>query len=168
MSTFAYPPNWDGLRRLLQETSDVFEALDVRLIVAGVGASPEQIAVLKQYSFVDYVGFVTDLDTVFRKSRAGIVPVWAGAGVKLKTITMMSRGLPVLSTTAGMEGVPENSALCVSESPRALVEEAMRRSPEELRMASARAFEMVAQHFSEDAFESSVKSATASLVQRSV
>ncbi|MEW1810245.1 glycosyltransferase family 4 protein [Pseudarthrobacter phenanthrenivorans] len=156
MSTFAYPPNWDGLRRLVEEAQGIFTSNGLRLTVVGVGASENQVSYLGRFHFIDYVGYVEDLDEVFSESLAGIVPIWAGAGVKLKTITMMSRGLPVLSTFAGMEGVPLDAALCVSDSPRDLLRAVLDKPSEELRQASARAFNMIVENFSEASFEQAV------------
>jgi hypothetical protein len=152
MSTFGYPPNWDGLRRLIIEAGQVFQENGMTLRVVGAGASDSQIDFLGRFAFVEYVGFAENLDTVFASAAAGVVPIWAGAGVKLKTITMMSRGLPVVSTPAGMEGIPSEAALCVSSVSQDLVSAVARSTEEELRDASSRAFAAVGESFSAAAF----------------
>lgn len=158
MSTFAYPPNWDGLRRLIVDAGSAFQENGMTLRVVGAGASPSQIAFLRRYAFVEYMGYAENLDSVFASAVAGIVPIWAGAGVKLKTITMMSRGLPVVSTPSGMEGIPFESALRVSPDSRDLVSAIARSSEQELREASARAFVAVRDSFSQSAFRECVTS----------
>ncbi|MDQ0145991.1 glycosyltransferase family 4 protein [Pseudarthrobacter niigatensis] len=156
MSTFAYPPNWDGLLRLLREAGDTLRSHNMKLCVVGAGASPEQIAILERFDVVEYLGFVAELDEVFENAAAGVVPIWAGAGVKLKTLTMMSRGLPVVSTPSGMEGIPAAAALRVAASSIELVEAVAQALPEELERASVRAFNVLRESFSEQAFNRSV------------
>lgn len=157
LSTFGYPPNWDGLRRLVVEAAEDFRASGLRLVVVGAGASPQQAAFLKSHDFVEYRGYVEDLNAVFATAVAGIVPLWAGAGVKLKTITMMSHGLPVVSTTAGMEGIPLEAALFVSNSAKELVSAVASATEGDLSAASREGFSTVAANFSTSAFEVAVQ-----------
>jgi glycosyltransferase involved in cell wall biosynthesis len=61
-------------------------------------------------------GFVEDLDAVFRESCAMVMPLLLGSGVKIKTLEALSRGLPVISTDFGVEGIPVTNAFnCVIE-----------------------------------------------------
>jgi glycosyltransferase involved in cell wall biosynthesis len=53
-------------------------------------------------------GYVDDLDEVYRMASAAVVPLHSGAGVKFKTIDALLRGLPVVSTTVGAEGITDD------------------------------------------------------------
>ena len=83
----------------------------------GKGASEELVELAEKYAgAISLEGFVENLDTVFRESCAMIVPLLFGSGVKIKTLEALSRGLPVISTSFGVEGIPvTNNVNCVVE-----------------------------------------------------
>lgn len=54
---------------------------------------------------VDVVGFVADLDTVYRSADVVLAPVRQGAGVKFKVLDALVRGVPVVTTSVGAEGI---------------------------------------------------------------
>lgn len=55
---------------------------------------------------LEFPGFVADIDAELQAADVGIVPVRLGDGVKLKTLTLMNAGLPIVSTTEGVRGLP--------------------------------------------------------------
>ena len=117
MSTFAYEPNWDGLTRILSAL-DADRPAGFKMNVIGANASPEQIAHLRRYSFVNYLGFQPDLTAALQGSVGAVVPVWSGAGVKLKTLTLMAMGMPVIATPVALEGIPQDTAAAVAHTPK--------------------------------------------------
>lgn len=91
-----------------------------------VGANPS--ARLKQYSSDNVIitGFIENPREYFEKAEIGIVPLLYGAGVKLKTLEMLSTGMNVVSTRIGVEGIDlkeyNNIDVCAMEDfPRALM-----------------------------------------------
>jgi glycosyltransferase involved in cell wall biosynthesis len=90
---------------------------DARLRVIGKGASNELDKLAKTYgSALSVEGFVEDLDTVFADSCAMIVPLLFGSGLKIKMLEALSRGLPIISTDFGVEGIPVTSGVnCLVE-----------------------------------------------------
>ena len=50
------------------------------------------------------------------------MPLWSGAGVKLKTLTFMSASVPIVTTPVGVEGIDvEHARHClIAEEPREL------------------------------------------------
>lgn len=50
-------------------------------------------------------GRVDSLDPVYEAADVVLVPLRAGAGVKFKTVEAMLRGIPVVSTAIGVEGI---------------------------------------------------------------
>jgi polysaccharide biosynthesis protein PslH len=48
---------------------------------------------------------VESLDEFFAGLGAAVVPLWRGAGVKLKTLSFMSAGVPVVGTPVAVEGL---------------------------------------------------------------
>jgi len=59
-------------------------------------------------SGVTVTGYVDDLEEVYRTASAALVPLHSGAGVKFKTIDALLRGLPVVTTTVGAEGITDD------------------------------------------------------------
>lgn len=90
---------------------------DVRLRVIGRGAPGELLRLAKRYKDnISIEGFVDDLDVVFSESCAMIVPLLFGSGVKIKTLEALCRGLPVISTSFGVEGIGvTNRVNCIVE-----------------------------------------------------
>lgn len=54
---------------------------------------------------VQFLGFVKDLEEVLQSSIS-VVPVHIGSGIKIKTITSLAKGLPVVATVHGADAVP--------------------------------------------------------------
>ena len=88
-----------------------------KLRVIGKGADEELLRLVEQYKGSLIVeGFVDDLEEVFDASCAMIIPLLFGSGVKIKTLEALSRGLPILSTSYGVEGIPVTNEIdCLVE-----------------------------------------------------
>lgn len=99
-----YAPNVEGLVRFVDSEWKWFGERGYRLDVIGQGSPPERHWLGEQEG-VRLVGFVEDLSPVLAEATTAIVPLWRGAGVKLKTLTLMGCGLPVVATPVALEGV---------------------------------------------------------------
>jgi glycosyltransferase involved in cell wall biosynthesis len=51
------------------------------------------------------LGFVPDVKPYLDQAEAGICPVRQGSGTRLKVLTFMACGLPLVSTPKGAEGI---------------------------------------------------------------
>src|SRR5262249_22064047 len=73
-------------------------------------------------------GWVDDVDPYVQRSRALIVPMLAGSGPRGKILQARSRGVPVVSTTVGCEGIAAIPGvhLLVADDPRALADAVLR------------------------------------------
>ena len=98
-----YAPNADGLLRFARAWAPLGE-VGARLLVVGRDPSPA-VRELAQLPGVEILGFVDDLDALVAGCRAAVAPVWEGAGIKMKTLTLMGAGLPVAGTTVAFEGI---------------------------------------------------------------
>ena len=58
---------------------------------------------------VKFLGFVENLDELYSKTKIAIVPMFDGTGLKIKTITAMSYGLPVVGTYAAIDGFADKT-----------------------------------------------------------
>jgi glycosyltransferase involved in cell wall biosynthesis len=101
-----YPPNADAMRFYLKEVHPIVkqEIPDVRLLAIGV--APEW---LRSENITDAsvtaLGFVEAVQPYLREAAIGICPIRFGSGTRLKILTYMAAGLPVVSTSKGAEGI---------------------------------------------------------------
>jgi glycosyltransferase involved in cell wall biosynthesis len=105
LGNFEYKNNWDGLVRFLEQG---WPPLNKRcqLLLVGSGITAHQERALRMHEGVHVLGFVEDLAKTLGESALGVVPVWSGGGTKMKTLTMLAHGLPLVSTRMGLEGLP--------------------------------------------------------------
>jgi glycosyltransferase involved in cell wall biosynthesis len=54
-------------------------------------------------------GRVDSLEPVYAEAALALIPLRAGAGVKFKTVDAMVRGIPIVSTSIGVEGIIDDS-----------------------------------------------------------
>ena len=156
LSTFNYPPNWDGLLRFLRAAGPGLAADGWTLRVAGAGASDAQVEKLRSLSFVEYVGFAESLADACDGVTAAVVPVWAGAGVKLKTLTFLGLGVPVVATPVALEGIPHEAAAWVAPTPEDFLTGLERLTPDDLRAAAVRGRQVLDENFSKASFDEGV------------
>jgi hypothetical protein len=99
--------NDDGLRWLVDEVLPLVaaEAPELTILVTGAGPPSELLELRSEQ--LRFIGEVADLGVSLDEVRAAVVPIRYGAGVKIKTVDALSRGVPVISTTIGAEGIDE-------------------------------------------------------------
>ena len=107
VGTLSWPANADGLKWFL---ADVFPALkrkhpELRLDVVGKGADEVLEAAVAKCKGAELLGFVDDLEPLYRRSRVFIAPLRFGSGTKVKVVTALYRGLPCATTSIGTEGL---------------------------------------------------------------
>ncbi len=108
LGTLHYPPNADGIRWFLNE---VFPG--VRQQIPGssltiVGKNPPQDflqAAEQDSQAVRVTGYVPDLQPYLEKASIMVVPVRAGGGMRVRILEAFARGMPVVTTTVGLEGI---------------------------------------------------------------
>ena len=105
----AHAPNRDGIAWFIREIWPGVRARYPRASLSVCGAWPPGLTAALQHPGVDFHGPLseTDLALVMRRSMVGIAPLRFGAGLKRKTLDYLSRGLPVVATEFGVEGLPQ-------------------------------------------------------------
>ncbi|MCA1644903.1 MAG: glycosyltransferase family 4 protein [Chloroflexi bacterium] len=141
----------------------VEEVPEVRLFA--VGASPPRwlVGIGQHHDRVAVTGYVADERPYLDRCAALILPIQAGGGSRLKALVALARGLPIVSTRVGMEGleVEPNIHYLPAESPadwvhtlkRLLGDAALRQ-----RMAQAGRL-LVEQHYDWSAIHAEVRTA---------
>jgi len=113
--------NIHGLRRFLDKSwPQILDACpEVRLRVCGhVHHAFEQ-----GRQGVELCGYVDDLDEEYARSEMCVNPIWVGTGLKIKTVEALARACPLVTTSKGIEGIPEaRNACAVSESEQGLAD----------------------------------------------
>lgn len=100
-----YEPNVDAVvrfsRNLWPEIRRRVPEAEVRII----GRCPVPAVTRLRSAGINVVGSVVDVVEACAGARVGVVPLYAGSGIKNKTIEMMSMGLPVVASPRGSEGI---------------------------------------------------------------
>jgi glycosyltransferase involved in cell wall biosynthesis len=106
-----YGPNRDAARFLVTELAPLLSAEGITVLIAGGDADDlharwrRLAAVRSGDAGVRFLGRPADLSSVYRRSFACVVPLFAGSGTRLKILEAFARGRPVVSTAKGMEGI---------------------------------------------------------------
>lgn len=91
--------------------------------VMGGGLSSDNKAKYLDPNQITYLGFVKDSYGTIVQNSAVIVPLFAGAGVKVKVLDAFATGTPVIGTTIALEGIPFVSGLTIKvSSPESFAE----------------------------------------------
>lgn len=104
---YKHTPNVDAVKWFAK---DIFPYVDSKpdMTFSIIGSDmPPEIAGLKSEK-IETIGYVTDeeLEEIYKRIKLVVIPLRYGAGIKGKVIEAMFHGIPVLSTTVGMEGIP--------------------------------------------------------------
>ncbi len=110
-----FEANHDGLLFFLQEIFPLLleMAPEARLTVVG-RCSTSQREAIEGHARVKIVGYAEDIRPFLNKADVFIVPLRIGGGTRVKILTSMAAGVPVVSTTLGCEGIevtPEEEIL---------------------------------------------------------
>ena len=104
---FAHPPNVDAALFLMEEVIPRLEAQIGHVTVTLAGSKPSPAVQALAGRDVVVTGYVTDdeLEALYRRHRVSVVPLRYGAGVKGKVVEALSRGLPLVTTSIGSQGI---------------------------------------------------------------
>jgi glycosyltransferase involved in cell wall biosynthesis len=130
LGTLHYPPNADGIRWFLGQ---VYPA--VRHAVPGVsltiiGKNPP--ADFRQAAEADgsirVTGYVDDLTPYLEQAALMVVPLRAGGGMRVRILEAFARGMPVVTSPVGLEGIEARPGeeVLVADSPEAFAGEVVR------------------------------------------
>ena len=108
LGTLHYPPNADGIRWFANEVFPLIKAKmpDATLTIAGKNPPADFAQMQKNNpSTIKVTGYVPDLTPYFESSAMLVVPVRAGGGIRVRILEAFARGMPVITTTVGLEGI---------------------------------------------------------------
>lgn len=97
-------PNFDAVSWYAEQLAKkVFDKTGFLLEVVGKWSENQQNELKSPY--VKFLGFIDDLGA-FEKEAIMLVPVRTGGGIRTKIQWAMAKGIPVISTSFGYEGIP--------------------------------------------------------------
>lgn len=104
---FSHKPNVDAVKWFL---SDIWPQIKDRINakVYFVGSNlPYEIKNMETERII-FTGFLPsdELDALYKSCRLCIIPLRFGAGIKGKTLEAMKNGIPLVTTSIGIEGLP--------------------------------------------------------------
>lgn len=73
--------------------------------ILGGGLDIKQQEYLKQFSNIEYIGFIENPFIIIAKSQALIAPLFQGAGVKVKVVDTLTIGTAIIGTAIAFEGL---------------------------------------------------------------
>ena len=113
---FQHGPNVDGVLWFVREVWPIVKAVcgTARLTIAG-SKPPESIRSLANAAqSIVVAGQISDaaLGLLYAQATAAIIPLRFGGGVKGKVIEAFSKGIPVVSTEVGVQGMDGADSFC--------------------------------------------------------
>lgn len=102
-----YHPNFEGLHWFYEKVWPVIinGYPQAKLTVVGSGSPAAQLANLRNDKSVIFAGMVPDVNPYYEQAAVSIVPLLSGSGTRLKILEAMSKGVPIVSTSVGAEGI---------------------------------------------------------------
>jgi glycosyltransferase involved in cell wall biosynthesis len=122
---FRHRPNVDGALWFVREILPLVQTRipEIRTILAGSHPPPAVTNLAGKNVLV--TGYVPDpvLEWFYRSASVAVLPLRFGAGVKGKLIEALRFGVPVVTTSAGAQGLPQpEDCVSLADSPEAFAE----------------------------------------------
>ncbi|NOZ28722.1 MAG: glycosyltransferase [Chloroflexi bacterium] len=106
IGTMFWPPNVHGVLWFAREVLPLIhqQIPEARLVIIGKKPPPE-VQSLATDPRIEVTGYVADLTPFLAQADVFIVPVHAGGGMRVKILDAWLWGIPIVSTTVGVEGI---------------------------------------------------------------
>lgn len=100
-----WPPNEQGIRWFVNEVWPTVQRIVPEAVLTIIGKNPPGDLRRLSNSRVEVTGFAEDLTSYLEETAVFIVPLLAGGGMRVKILDAWNKGLPVVSTRIGAEGI---------------------------------------------------------------
>lgn len=111
VGSLGYLPNEEGILWFISEVMPLLPG--VKLTIVGTFPSP-QLRALESEN-IRIAAHVPLVDSWYASAAAAIVPLFAGSGTRTKILEAWAHGLPVVTTTIGIEGIEETSGALIAD-----------------------------------------------------
>jgi glycosyltransferase involved in cell wall biosynthesis len=131
LGTLHYPPNADGIRWFAQEVYPLIleEKPDATLTILGKNPPSDFYQLQNKYpQKIEVTGYVPDLTPYLEKAALMVIAVRAGGGMRVRILEAFARGMPVVTTTVGLEGIEARSEeeILVEDDPAGFAQATLR------------------------------------------
>jgi len=124
-----WPPNADAMATFVRTMWPRVRAAVPAATLTSVGRDDSPVAAeCRAAPGVTVTGWVPDIAPYVQQSRVLVVPMRAGSGMRVKILEAMARGVPVVSTSVGCEGIEVESGrhLLIADEPEAFADAVVR------------------------------------------
>jgi len=101
--TFSYPPNRDALQVFADTLLPQLEGGGPPFHVIAIGRNPPAES---PHGHIHFTGSVNEVGPWLKGCDLAVIPLREGGGTRMKIIDCFAAGLPVISTSKGIEGIP--------------------------------------------------------------
>ncbi len=159
---FRHPPNVDAVLWFVREVFPLIRAKQASTRFHCIGGDvPADISALGSEAGVQIHGHVPDLQPWLDRCRVSVAPLRYGAGVKGKINQAMAHGLPVVATSAAVEGMHlrDGFDVLVADDAQGFAQATLRLHGDAVlwEQVAMHALDNVATHFSLDAARATVR-----------
>lgn len=123
LGTLTWYPNIQAIKWFL---NNVFEEIkeEVELYIVGKDPDEEIIECANKHKNIIITGYVEDVNDYFTLCDIMIVPIFIGSGMRVKILEGLSKGIPIISTTIGCEGidVTDNNNILIANDKSEFIE----------------------------------------------
>ncbi|NNE06857.1 MAG: glycosyltransferase [Xanthomonadales bacterium] len=143
--TFSYPPNLEALDVFAHELLPRLDNMGLECHVLAVGREPPDAS---PHTRIHLTGSVEQVAPWLKAADIAVVPLMEGGGTRMKIIDCFAAGIPCISTSKGIEGIPAVSgrhALIIDDwNEMAEAIRALLANPDKAKLLSDAASEMAA------------------------
>ena len=122
VGTLTWEANIVGLAWFIKKVFPLVLQREPKANLIVVGKTPDQrlLDVSKDHHNIVFKGFIPNLEEVYLSSSIAIAPLLFGSGMKVKVLESMYRGIPMVTTKVGIEGIKylNNQSIGVSNSEK--------------------------------------------------
>lgn len=112
-----FQPNHDAVDEIVNNIAPLVFEKNKNVNFRFVGDVPDVLKRKYQSKRVIFQGRVEDINQVFKDVRVCIVPVTAGGGMRVKILTYMASGIPIISTKVATNGIHCNRFISIANNP---------------------------------------------------
>jgi len=108
LGTLHYPPNADGIRWFANQVFPLIrnQQADATLTIIGKNPPADFYQLQEENPHaIKVTGYVEDLAPYFDQAAVMVIAVRAGGGMRVRILEAFARGMPVVTTTVGLEGI---------------------------------------------------------------
>lgn len=108
LGTLHYPPNADGIRWFAEKVFPLVleRKSEATLTIIGKNPPPDFYQLQEKYpGAIEVTGYVPDLTPYLERAALMVIAVRAGGGMRVRILEAFARGMPVVTTTVGLEGI---------------------------------------------------------------